>query len=168
MVFTQKAMEEHNAEFEPYRELYRKLHNAAPPPPLMAGITVCHQDAGRAEELARKHVAGYLLTVMHHYELMGDHFKKAKGYEAYGEAVDMLRDMGLEEMSNAYVDAQAWGTPEQIVEKLSGWRSVIGDFDLLFGFRAAGMAFEDAENSQRLIAEQVIPELRSWDKAAAA
>ena len=168
MVFTQKSMEEHNAEFEPYRALYRKLHNAPPPPPLMAGITVCHQDAERAEELARKHVAGYLLTVMHHYELMGDHFKKAKGYESYGEAVDMLRDMGLEGMSNAYVDAQAWGTPQQILEKLAGWRSVIGDFDILFGLRAAGMAFADAENSQRLIAEEVIPELKSWDKAAAA
>ena len=168
MVFTQKTMAEHNAEFEPYRELYRKLHNATPPPPLMAGITVCHEDASRAEELAHKHIAGYLLTVMHHYELMGDHFKKAKGYEAYGEAVDMLRDMGLESMAEAYVNAQAWGTPDQILEKLSGWRAVIGEFDLLFGFRAAGMAFADAENSQRLIAEKVIPELKSWDKAAAA
>jgi len=134
----------------------------------MAGITVCHEDADRAEELARKHIAGYLLTVMHHYELMGDHFKKAKGYESYGEAVDMLREMGLEGMSNAYVDAQAWGTPEQILETLAGWRSVIGEFDILFGLRAAGMAFADAENSQRLIAEQVIPELKSWGKAAAA
>ncbi|MDA0821082.1 MAG: LLM class flavin-dependent oxidoreductase [Proteobacteria bacterium] len=168
MVFTQKSMAEHNADFEPYRALYQKLHNAPPPPPLMAGITVCHQDAGRAEELARKHVAGYLLTVMHHYELMGDHFKKAKGYESYGEAVDMLRDIGLEGMANAYVDAQIWGTPDQMLEKLTEMRRVIGDCDVLFGFRAAGMPYADAENSQRLIAEKVIPEIRSWDKAAAA
>lgn len=168
MVFTQKSMAEHNAEFEPYRKLYRELHDAPPPPPLMAGITVCHEDAGRAEELARKHVAGYLLTVMHHYELMGDHFKRARGYEAYGAAVDMLRDMGLEGMADAYVDAQAWGTPDQILEKLAGWREVIGDFDILFGFRAAGMPFADAENSQRLVAEKVLPELRSWGAAVAA
>ncbi len=168
MVFVQKPVEEQNADFVPYRELYQKLHNEPAPPPLMAGITVCHQDAGRAEELARKHIAGYLLTVMHHYELMGDHFKKAKGYEAYGEAVDMLRDIGLEGMANAYVDAQPWGTPDQMLEKLSHTRSVIGDFDLLFGFRAAGMSFEDAENSQRLIAEKVMPELRSWGRSAAA
>ena len=168
MVFTQKAMEEHNQEFEPYRQRYRELHNAPPPPPLMAGITVCHEDAGRAEELARKHIAGYLLTVMYHYELMGEHFKNAKGYESYGQAVDMLRDMGLEGMADGYVDAQAWGTPDQILEKLSGWRDVVGEFDILFGFRAAGMAFADAENSQRLIAEKVIPEIKSWGKAAAA
>lgn len=168
MVFTQKPMADHNQDFEPYRKLYRELHDAPPPPPLMAGITVCHQDAARAEELARKHIAGYLLTVMHHYELMGEHFKKAKGYESYGDAVDMIRDMGLEGMANAYVDAQAWGTPDQILEKLSSWRNVIGDFDVLFGFRAAGMAFADAANSQRLIAEKVIPELKSWGKAAAA
>jgi len=134
----------------------------------MAGITVCHEDAGRAEELARTHVAGYLLPVMHHYEVMGDHFKRARGYEAYGAAVDMLRDMGLEGMADAYVDAQAWGTPDQILEKLAGWREVIGDFDILFGFRAAGMPFADAENSQRLVAEKVLPELRSWGAAVAA
>lgn len=168
MVFVQKPVEEQNADFVPYRALYQKLHNEPAPPPLMAGITVCHEDAGRAEELARKHIGGYLLTVMHHYELMGDHFKKAKGYEAYGDAVDMLRDIGLEGMANAYVDAQPWGTPDQMLAKLSKTRSVIGDFDLLFGFRAAGMSFEDAENSQRLIAEKVIPELRSWGRAAAA
>jgi len=168
MIFTQKAMEDHNAEFEPYRKLYRELHAAPPPPPLMAGIAVCNEDAGRAEELARKHIAGYLLTVMHHYELMGEHFKNAKGYESYGQAVDMLRDMGLEGMANAYVDAQAWGTPQQILDKLAGWRKVIGDFDILFGFRAAGMPFADAENSQRLVAEKVLPELRNWSTAVAA
>lgn len=168
MVFTQKSLEEHNADFGPYRELYCKLHNAPPPPPLMAGLTVCHEDAGLAEELATKHIGGYLLTVMHHYELMGDHFKKAKGYESYGEAVDIMRDIGLEAMATAYVNAQPWGTPEQIIEKLTEQRRVIGEFDILFGFRGAGMPFEYAENSQRLIAEKVIPALRSWDKDVAA
>ena len=59
-------------------------------------------------------------------------------------------------------------TPQQILDKLSHWREVVGRFDLIFGFRGAGMPFEDAERSQRLIAQKVIPELRQWDVEAKA
>ena len=168
MVFTQKPIEQHEQDFAPYRARFRELHGREAPPPLMAGVVVCHDDPGRAAELARKHIAGYLVTAMHHYELMGDHFKKAKGYEAYGAAVDMLRDMGLEAFSEAYMDAQAWGTPRQILDKLEHWRRVVGSFDLILAVRAAGIPYADAERSLRLFAEQVIPELRHWDALSAA
>lgn len=168
MVFTQKPIEEHNADFEPYRALYRTLHAVEPPPPMMAGMTVCHEDAGRAEELARTYISGYLLSAMHHYELMSDHFKNAKGYEAYGDAVDTLQQLGLDGIAEVYVNAQAWGTPQQVLDKLAHWREVVGPFDLLFGVRGAGIPFADAERSQRLIAQKVIPELRAWDAEAQA
>jgi len=154
MIFTQKPIEEHNREFEPYRQRFLELHRRTAPPPLMAGITVCHEDPERAAELARKYVAGYLVTVMDHYQLMNDHFKEAKGYESYGAAVELMRDIGLEAVSDAYMNAQAWGTPKQIIDKLAHWRDVVGDFDLIFGFRAAGIPFEDAERSQRLVARR--------------
>lgn len=168
MIFTQKPIEEHNQDFVPYRERFLELHGHEAPAPLMAGISVVHEDAARAEELARKHIAGYLITVMHHYELMSDHFKQAKGYEAYGEAVDMMRDIGLEGIAQAYMDAQAWGTPQMVLDKLEHWRSVVGPFDMILGWRAAGIRYEDADNSQRLFAEKVMPELRRWSTAAAA
>ncbi len=168
MVFTQKPIKEHNADFQAYREQFQAHHARPAPPPLMAGMCVCNPDLNRAEELARKHIAGYLVTVMHHYELMGDHFKQAKGYEAYGEAVEMLREIGLEGMSEAYMEAQAYGTPEQVLEKLVSWRKVIGPFDMIVAFRAAGIAYEDAENSMRLFAREVLPELRNWENAEAA
>jgi alkanesulfonate monooxygenase SsuD/methylene tetrahydromethanopterin reductase-like flavin-dependent oxidoreductase (luciferase family) len=168
MVFTQKPIEQHEQDFGPYRARFRELHAREAPPPLMAGVTVCHEDATRAAELARKHIAGYLVTAMHHYELMSDHFKRAKGYEAYGEAVDMLRDMGLDAFAEAYMNAQAWGTPRQILDKLEHWRSVVGPFDMILGFRAAGIAYADAEGSMRLFAQKVMPELRRWDAKAAA
>lgn len=168
MIFTQKPIEQHNEDFAPYRERFLQLHGQEAPSPLMAGLTVCHEDADYAAELARKHIAGYLITVMDHYQLMDDHFKKAKGYEAYGEAVDMMRDIGLEAVAEAYMDAQAWGTPEMVLEKLTHWREVVGDFDLLWGFRAAGISYEDANNSQRLIAEEVLPTIKQWGSVKAA
>ena len=132
-----------------------------PPPPLTADFVVCDHDAGRAEELARKHVAGYLLTVFQHYELMSDHLKKAKGYKLYGDTVDLLRAVGMETLANAYVDVQAWGTPEQIVAKLKAHHQIIGDFRFNACFRYAGIPFEAAERSMRLFAREVIPALRA-------
>ena len=70
----------------------------------------------RAVDMANEHIAGYLTSVMQHYELMSDHFKQAKGYEAYGNAVDLLRDIGLDKMCEMYLDVQAWGTPDEVVE----------------------------------------------------
>ena len=168
MIFTQKPIEQHLEDFQPYRQRFIELHGHEAPAPLMAGITVCHEDAEYAAELARKHIAGYLVTVMDHYRLMDEHFKNAKGYESYGEAVDMMRDIGLEAVSDAYMEAQAWGTPEMIIEKLEHWRNVVGDFDLIWGFRAAGISFDDANNSQRLVAEKVLPVIKQWNKAKAA
>jgi alkanesulfonate monooxygenase SsuD/methylene tetrahydromethanopterin reductase-like flavin-dependent oxidoreductase (luciferase family) len=168
MVFTQKPIEQHNQDFGPYRARFLELHGRQAPPPMMAGVMVCHEDATRAADLARKHIAGYLVTAMHHYELMGEHFKKAKGYESYGEAVDMLRDMGLEAFSEAYMNAQAWGTPRQILEKLEHWRRVVGDFDMIVAVRAAGIPYADAERSLRLFAQKVMPEFRQWAGAQTA
>jgi hypothetical protein len=59
-----------------------------------------------------------------------------------------------------YVDVQAWGTPDQIVEKLEARREVIGDFDLTCCFRYSGMPFEAARDSMTCFAEQVLPALR--------
>ena len=50
------------------------------------------------------------------------------------------------------MNAQAWGTPRQIREKLVHWREVLGRFDMIVGFRAAGIAYADAEGSMHLFA----------------
>jgi hypothetical protein len=39
---------------------------------------------------------------------------------------------------------------------------------MILGFRAAGIAYADAEGSMRLFAQKVMPELRRWDAKAAA
>jgi Luciferase-like monooxygenase len=75
---------------------------------------------------------------------------------------------GLDAFAEAYMNAQAWGTPRQILGKLEHWRSVVGRFDIILAFRAAGIAYADAAGSMRLFAQKVMPELRRWDAKAAA
>jgi beta-ketodecanoyl-[acyl-carrier-protein] synthase len=56
----------------------------------------CHEDAAQAEELARKYMANYFLTIVKHYELMSEHFKEVKGYDFYRDAGDLFRQRGRE------------------------------------------------------------------------
>ena len=160
-IFSQAPWETANESIERYRSLFQKHHGRTAPPILTTDMVVCDEDAGRAEELARKHIAGYLVTVFEHYELMSEHFKTAKGYATYGEAVDLLRDVGLEKVADMYVDVQAWGTPDQVVEKLRKRREIIGDFDFNGCFRFAGIPFDATLRSMELYAEHVIPALRN-------
>jgi hypothetical protein len=94
---------------------------------------------------------------MEHYELQSDHLKQAKGYESYGDSVELLRAIGLEKLCDMYLGVNVWGTPDDIVERLRARRDVIGDHDLTCCFRYAGLPYDEAEASMRLFAEEVLP-----------
>ena len=110
----------------------------------------------------------YLLTVLDHYEFAGDHLKDAKGYEAYGDAVEAIRAFGKEGMAAGYLDVTAWGTPEQIIEKYQKRYELLGDFDINPCFRFGGISYEEAERSMRTFAKHVMPVLKDWDARKAA
>jgi len=165
MQFTYKPLEVHKAEIDAYTTSFRKHHGHAAPLPIMTDITVCDTNADRVAENANKYIRAYLLSVMHHYEMMGEHFKNAKGYEAYGDAATAMNAMGLDAVVDSYVAGQVWGTPQQMLEGFEKRRRVIGDFDVLMISRFAGMPFECAERTLKTFAEKVMPELRSWDTA---
>lgn len=170
MAFNYKPLEVQKQEFEEYKKQYIEHHNSNPRPLLLTDMVVCDTDSARADENS-KFIANYLLSVLHHYEMMGDHYKDAKGYEAYGDAVDAMRETGKEGLMQAYVDQQIWGTPDQILRKFETRRETLGATDCLAAFRFAGIPYEAAARSQKLFAEEVLPVLKSWtaeDEASAA
>jgi alkanesulfonate monooxygenase SsuD/methylene tetrahydromethanopterin reductase-like flavin-dependent oxidoreductase (luciferase family) len=166
VVFSQRPWADQAAAIDTYRSRFRERHGAEPGPPVTCDFVYCDTDAARAEDKAHQHIAGYLASVMQHYELASDHFKEAKGYESYGNAVDLLRAIGLDKMCEMYLGVQAWGTPDQVVERLRARREIIGDFDLTACFRFAGLPIEDAERSLRTFASEVLPVLRQSSKAS--
>ena len=166
VVFSQRPWPDQAAAMATYRERFAEHHGGEPGPPVTCDFVYCDTDAGRAEEKARTHIAGYLTSVMQHYELASDHFKQAKGYESYGNAVDLLQSIGLEAMCDMYLGVNVWGTPQQILERLQARREVIGDFDLTACFRYAGLPLEDAVRSMRTFAAEVLPALRLEGAAA--
>ncbi|HEU0171737.1 MAG TPA: LLM class flavin-dependent oxidoreductase [Acidimicrobiales bacterium] len=161
VVFSQRPWEDQADAMATYRERFEAAHRRAPAPPVTCDFLYCDTDPARAEDKAHEHIAGYLASVMQHYELASDHFKEARGYEAYGNAVDLLRAIGLERMCEMYLGVQAWGTPAQVLERLRARREVIGPFDLTACFRFAGLPIEDAERSMRTFASEVLPALHA-------
>lgn len=162
MAFNYKPPEVQKQEYEDYKEAFIGHHGSQPRPMLMSEMTICDHDANRAEENS-KYIANYCLSVLHHYELMGEHYKNAKGYSAYGDSVDAMRAIGKEGMMQAYVEQQIWGTPDRMLRKLEERREFMGNTGMLAAFLFAGMPFEVAERSQKLFAQEVLPVLKTWD-----
>jgi len=168
VAFSQKPWPDQVAVFADYRGRFAERHGRAASPPMMCDFVYCDTDPVRAEDIAREHLTGYLTSVVEHYELAGEHFKQARGYESYGSAVDIIRALGLEKMCDMYLSVQAWGTPSQILEKLRARVESAGDFDLTCCFRFAGLPLPDARSSMQTFAADVMPTLATFDATAAA
>ena len=163
MSFAQKPWAEMGPHFERYRKLYAEAHSRPAPSPVCVDFLCCDESAELAERNARVYMANYYVTVMEHYEMTSDHFREMKGYGDYADNAALLRDSGMEDAANGFVDINTWGTPQQILERLDQRRQQLGDFDLTVQVSYGGLTGEQAEKSARLFADKVLPELQSWE-----
>jgi alkanesulfonate monooxygenase SsuD/methylene tetrahydromethanopterin reductase-like flavin-dependent oxidoreductase (luciferase family) len=164
MTFTQQLWEQYaEGPLKSYRESYRRHHGGAePPPPLTGDLLYCHADPEVAEAKGLEYMTNYFLTIVHHYELLSDHFQHVGGYDSYATASQLFRQVGLEPAARGYCSVNTYGTPEQIVEKLRRRRALIGDFELNMIASYGGMSPAEAEASVRLFAQEVLSELHAW------
>ena len=136
------------------------------PPPMTCDYCVCLPTHDEAKELATQHMATYLESVLEHYEVMGSHFATTKGYGAYAQAAEVLRRIGESGFLRGFMQASAWGTPDDVLKTLEARRKLLGSFELATSFRFGGIPYAKAEQSLRLFAKEVLPVLKGWDKAA--
>jgi hypothetical protein len=105
----------------------------------------------------------YLGSLLEHYEVMGDHFATIDGYNAYAKAAEVLRRVGESGFLDMFMQATAWGTPEQILATLERRREIIGPFEYTTAFWYGGIPYEIAQSSSRVFAHEVLPVLHSWE-----
>lgn len=166
MVIPQKPWESVLEELSAYRATYQQVNGVDAPAPLLASWTYVDKDAGRAEEMARRYIGGYWQTVLKHYELVGDHLKKMKGYEYYVQMQEAANDMGTRDaLVEMFLGIQCWGTPEQTFEKIKDFTGRIGACAFNGVFSYAGMPFADAEASLKLYAKEVLPQVKRLNHA---
>ncbi len=167
MTFIQFAFERHMPMIEVYREQFRKAHPGREPlSPVLTDVTVIHEDEEEAKRLAYEHLGNHFVAVTDHYEFAGDHFKNIRGYEGYQVGADLIKSAGMEQSQKNYIEAQNYGTPKQVIEKYRERRELVGDFNALLVFSYGGMPFDAAQNSLKLFADKVMPELRKMHAPA--
>ncbi|MEA3218793.1 MAG: hypothetical protein QOJ19_4949 [Acidimicrobiia bacterium] len=161
LIVPQKPWHLVQEECSTYRAAYRAAIGEEPPAPICAGWTYVDDNADRAEETARRYLAGYWDSIIAHYEFDKPHLKETPGYEFHSLMYDRLTmPGGMEKMTEFYVGLQPWGTPEQVYEKITTFCDLTGADSFIGVFRYGGMNVEVAERSMRLFAQEVMPELQ--------
>ena len=144
------------------RDLFQKFHGRAAPAMMITDFCICGPDLAEAETNARKYMGKFVESNFHHYELLGEHFKTVKGYDAYAQKAEIARQGGLDGATAGFMQAAMWGTPDRILRELEVRRGVIGDFELNTAFRFGGVPFDIAERGLKLFAREVLPVLKTW------
>ena len=76
MSFAQKPWAEMGPHFETYRTLFEEHQGRPAPSPVCVDFLSCDESAQKAEADARQYMANYYVTVMEHYEMTSDHFRR--------------------------------------------------------------------------------------------
>ena len=161
LIIPQKPWDVVISELDTYRTIYQEVNGVDAPPPIVAGWTFCDESADRAEEMAREYIGGYWRTVVSHYELIGDHLTKMRGYEGYKSMQERAtKPGGVDELIEFFLGLQIFGTPEQCYEKIVDTQRRTGGEAFIGVFSYAGMPYDMAEANMRLFASEVMPELR--------
>jgi len=159
MTFVQYPFEKHAETINHWRSLFREAHGTEPLPPVVQDFVICHEDEEEARRLAYEHISRYFLSVIKHYDFAGEHWRNTPGYETYQAGADMIREAGMDNAAEAYVEANIYGTPKQIVEKYAHRQELVGEFMPNAAFAFGGVSFEQSQSALKLFGEKVVPEL---------
>jgi len=160
LIIPQKPWSEVENELKTYREIFQEVNGTPAPPPIVVGFTFCHEDEGRAKEMASEYVGNYWDSIMDHYEFRSDHLKETKGYEYYGKFTEKIEQYGTQDVKEFFLDLQVWGTPDQCYDKIMSTRGRVGSDSFLAAFSFGAMPYDEVEKSMRLFAKEVLPRLK--------
>lgn len=160
LIIPQKPWDDVMRELEAYRKTYREVNAEDAPPPLIAGWVMLDEDEKRAEELAYRYIGNYFQTVIDHYELAGDHLITMKGYESYADWQKAIGGGAAKEFMDAFVSLHPWGTPDQVVEKVTNIVDMTGADGFAGVFSYGGLPYERVEQNFHTYAEKVLPRLK--------
>jgi len=149
-------------DFSRYRDTYQAEHHAAPAPPLIGDQCFCHPDSSIAADRALEYMGNCFRRLSEHYEIGADHLKQTKGYEHHAETGELSKQFSDDAKARGYCDVQLFGTPDEILGKLQARRELLGDFELALSVRFGGLPMNQIEESLRLFARDVLPEIQSW------
>ena len=130
----------------------------------------CAETDEEAHEGAAQHMLEYGDSAMRHYQFLGDHLKKTKGYEYYGQMAEAQQKMRATQPEarpdDIYLSNHVWGSPETCLEKLRHINDQMGADEFIAVFSYGAMPVDKAEKSMRLFAEKVLPTAKTFEAQA--
>ncbi|MEA2250264.1 MAG: hypothetical protein QOG70_506 [Solirubrobacteraceae bacterium] len=116
----------------------------------------CCESEQEAREGADLYFNQYGDSAVRHYEIGGEHFKTAKGYEQYRPGGQSIMD-GEDSFIPALVREGLVGTPQQCIERAEAINDLLGPYEIVGVATSGSMRGPVAEKSLRLFASEVLP-----------
>ena len=161
----QKSWEEIGEEVVAFNGI-RAERGWAPQEPIVVCWVYCSpdEDEGRGRPPVR-YMTNYNDSALRHYEFQdAEHFKEAGGYDFYAKMAEAA-GAGGEKVVEVFARHQVWGTPEQCIEKLRHIRATTDAAEFVGVFTYGDLPVEQAEESMRLFAAEVLPVLQEEEAA---
>jgi alkanesulfonate monooxygenase SsuD/methylene tetrahydromethanopterin reductase-like flavin-dependent oxidoreductase (luciferase family) len=162
LIIPQKPWDTTVRELADYRRLYRETNGgAAAPRPLIATFVACHEDGERARAMLETYIRRYCRSTLEHYEFANAGLASIKGYEYYGALAGNIAKHGEDRFVQFLADLQAWGTPDEVYERVCEHQRLADSGMLIAIFSYGAMPHDEARRSMRLFAERVMPRLKA-------
>lgn len=140
----------------------RADHGWTPSQPTVVVRVACFDTEEEAWEVMAKHSLEGQRSSRIHYEFADiERFRNTKGYEQYAKLREHVRSE--EEILASAAKPQAWGTPDQVFERLKELQRQVCAEEFVLSFRMTSMPAEQAERSMRLFASEVLPRLHAYE-----
>lgn len=134
-------------------------------PTVVVRMTCCDTEK-EAWDMMVRHSLEADASSRNHYQFDNpDQFKNIKGYEQYAHLGE--NKVTEETVIEKSARPQAWGTPDQVFEKLKMIQSMTSAEEFVLNVKFGTMPYEDAERSMKLFAEEVLPRLHALEAALA-
>ena len=163
LMTNQKSWEEYREDVRGFNAV-RADKGWKPTQPSVVVHVSCFDTEAEAWDTMLTHTVEAQISIQRHYQ-WGDveRLRNTKGYEQYAAFGEMANRKTPLEIGERSARPQAWGTPDQVFDKLVQVQRMTSAEELILNFRFGGMPVETAERSMRLFATEVLPRLHGID-----
>jgi alkanesulfonate monooxygenase SsuD/methylene tetrahydromethanopterin reductase-like flavin-dependent oxidoreductase (luciferase family) len=163
LVVAQKPWETTEVELATYRQRYLEVNGEEAPKPVICVFTGVSETSEGAQVMRDQYLQRYALSTVEHYEFDNVGFAEIDGYEYYAGLSRNIEKHGIERFAGFLADLQAWGTPEQVIERLLSYVDRLDAGGILLVPVFGGMPEEVADKNVDLISREVLPALKAYD-----
>lgn len=165
LMTNQKSWEDYGTDVAAFNSV-RAERGWAPTQPTVVVRTSCFDTEEEAWDLMSRHSLESSESSRLHYQFDDvERFKNTKGYEQYAQLGSAKPDAAA--ITERGARPQAWGTPDQVFEKLKHIQEMTSAEEFVLNFKFGTLPADKAESSMRLFAAEVLPRLQALDAGLA-